>query len=176
MLNLLQKYRHRALSRTSSKQEYVRYFLSLPEHAWVGKHAGVQRCFDELFLRVPMALVADLLRHPFCFVPSVDFQAKGAACFQMKNTIVVFPEFEALLRQGEGAGIAFLAHELAMVLYELENAADKDPLMAEVEADKFVCDLGLADELEQLLLAQDESDGKRLRLTYLTFNAFGVEN
>jgi hypothetical protein len=176
MLNLLQRYRHRALSRSSSKQDYVRYFLSQPEHAWIGAHAGVQRCFDELFLRVPLALVADLLRNPFCFVPSSEFQEKGTARYQMKNTIVVFPEYEQLLREGEGAGIAFLAHELAMVLYELEDAADKDPLMAEVEADKFVCDLGLADELEQLLLAQDESDGKRLRLTYLTLNSFGVDN
>ncbi len=176
MLNLLQKYRHRALSRPSSKQEYVRYLLALPEHAWIAAHPGVQRCFDELFTRVPLALVADLLRHPFCFVPAADFKEKGAARFHMKNTIVVFPEFEQLLRKGEGAGVAFLAHEMAMVLYELENAADKDPLMAEVEADKFVCDLGLAEELEQLLLAQDESDGKRLRLTYLTLNAFGIDN
>jgi hypothetical protein len=44
--------------------------------------------------------------------------------------------------------------------------------MAEVGADKFVCDIGLADELEELLLMLDETIEKRLRLTYLTINHF----
>jgi hypothetical protein len=44
--------------------------------------------------------------------------------------------------------------------------------MAEVGADKFVCDIGLADELEDLLLMLDETIEKRLRLTYLTINHF----
>ena len=45
-------------------------------------------------------------------------------------------------------------------------------MMAEVEADKFVCDIGLCDELEDLLLMLDETIEKRLRLTYLTISHF----
>ncbi len=67
--------------------------------------------------------------------------------------------------------MAYLAHELAFLLYELEESKT-DPLMAEVGADKFVCDIGLADELEDLLLMLDETIEKRLRLTYLTINYF----
>jgi hypothetical protein len=47
-----------------------------------------------------------------------------------------------------------------------------DSIMAEVEADKFVSDLGLMFELEELLLMLDESVEKRVRLTYLTINHF----
>lgn len=174
MLNLLQKYRNRTSSREASKNDYARHFLTRPEHAWIEAHSGVKHCFEELFLRLPRELVIELVRQPFCFVPSSEFKQQGPARFQLQNTVVVFPEFEQLLRQADGAGVAFLAHEVALVLYELESAADKDPIMAEVEADKFVCDLGLADELERLLLAMDESAGKRLRLTYLTLNSFGL--
>ena len=49
-----------------------------------------------------------------------------------------------------------------------------DPMMAEIEADKFVCDLGLADQLEQFLLALDESPEKRLILTQLSLKALGI--
>lgn len=174
MLNLLQKYRNRTQSKTASKAEFAAYFLDRPEHAWIHASTGTKKCFEQLFTLLPRELVIEMTRQPFCFVPSEEFKAQGAARYQLRNTVVVFPEFERLLRKGTGEGAAFLAHEVALVLYELENAVDKDPIMAEVEADKFVCDLGLADELERLLLTMDESAGKRLRLTYLTFNAFGI--
>lgn len=174
MLNLLQKYRNRSQTKTASKAEYAGHFLSRPEHEWINAHAGTKDCFEKLFALLPQNLVVEMIRQPFCFVPSSEFRTNGPARYQLKNTVVVFPEFEALLRQGKGAGVAFLAHEVALVLYEIESAEDKDPIMAEVEADKFVCDLGLADDLERLLLTLDESAEKRLRLTYLTFNAFGI--
>jgi hypothetical protein len=87
------------------------------------------------------------------------------------NTVVVFPEFQKLLKTSKPAAVAYLAHELAFLLYELEDAKS-DPLMAEVGADKFVCDIGFADALEELLLMLDETIEKRLRLTYLTINYF----
>jgi hypothetical protein len=57
------------------------------------------------------------------------------------------------------------------VLLELEGMKG-DSIMAEVEADKFVSDLGLTFELEELLLMLDETVEKRVRLTYLTINHF----
>jgi hypothetical protein len=89
----------------------------------------------------------------------------------LTNTVVIFPEFLKLLKSPKKAAVAYLAHELAFLLYELEEAK-ADPLMAEVGADKFVCDIGLSDELEELLLMLDETVEKRLRLTYLTINYF----
>lgn len=174
MLNLLQKYLNRSQTQAASKAAYAEHFLSRPEHDWIKAHPGTKQCFEKLFTLLPHNLVASMIRQPFCFVPAAEFKANGPVRYQLKNTVVVFPEFEALLRQGSGEGVAFLAHEVALVLYEIESIEDKDPIMAEVEADKFVCDLGLADDLERLLLTLDESAEKRLRLTYLTFNAFGI--
>jgi hypothetical protein len=173
MLNLLQKYRRQNLAPVS-KQQYLSHFLAQEEHGWIERDADIRSCFEALFTRLPLSLAGDLLRHHLCFVPASEYKQQGPSRYQLKNTVVVFPEFQRVLSRDLQAGTAFIAHEVGLVLYELSNPADKDPLMAEVEADKFVCDLGLSDELEQLLLTQDETDAKRLRLTYLTLNAFGV--
>lgn len=172
MLNLFQKYRRPA--NQQAREQFAHYFFKQDDHAWISEHKGVRACFEQLIQLLPSALLSTLMREPLSFVPSQVFQHVGAARYQMRNTVVVFPEYQRLLARGSREAVAFLAHEVALVLYELEAEVEKDPLMAEVEADKFVCDLGLADELEQLLLAMDESTEKRLRLTYLTFKSLGI--
>jgi hypothetical protein len=173
MLNLFQKYRRAAQpGNRELREKFSAHFFAQEEHAWLNANARVH--FEALFARLPSALLATLVRQPFSFVPSEAFQQNGAARYQLQNTVVVFPEYQRLLQGRSMTAVAFLAHELGMMLYELDATAEKDPLMAEVEADKFVCDMGLADELEQLLLAMDECTEKRLRLTYLTFKSLGI--
>ncbi len=175
MLNLFQKYRRPTENSPRVKREdFVKFFFEQPEHAWITQHAQAAAVFHQCLSLLPSALVTTLLRQPLVFVPSEVFRSEGAHRYQLNNTVVVFPEFQKLLKKGSREAVAFVAHEIALVLYELDPTADKDPLMAEVEADKFVCDLGLADELEALLLAMDEGADKRLRLTYLTLKAFGI--
>lgn len=111
-----------------------------------------------------------MTKYPVIFVPSQELK-KNEPGRVLNNTIVVFPEFQKLLNSEKKSAVAYLAHEVAFVLYELEGMKE-DPLMAEVSADKFVCDLGLTFELEELLLMLDETIEKRLRLTYLTINHF----
>ncbi|MBY0515569.1 MAG: hypothetical protein K2P81_01585 [Bacteriovoracaceae bacterium] len=175
MLNLFQKYR-RSSTQTHKEQreQFKKYFFSEADHSWILQNAKIKETFETLVTMLPAALLTKLVQHTIAFVPSQVFQALGAHRYQMRNTVVVFPEYQRLLARGGKEAVAFLAHEVALVIYELEAEGERDPLMAEVEADKFVCDLGLADELEQLLLAMDESTEKRLRLTYLTFKSLGI--
>jgi hypothetical protein len=175
MLNLFQKYRRPAApTNREQRAQFSAYFFAQDDHTWINSQPQTLLAFEQLFARLPSALLVNLMRHPLSFVPSQTFQKNGAARYQMGNTIVVFPEYQRLLTRTGLEAVAFLAHEVAMVLYEIESTDEKDPLMAEVEADKFVCDIGLADELEQLLLGMDESSEKRLRLTYLTFKSLGI--
>ncbi len=173
MLNLFQKYRRSAASNHNQREAFKTYFFQNDDHRWITESPRVKENFEKLFDRLPMGLLATFMRQPVSFVRSQEFNAASPARYQMNNTVVVFPEYQRLLTRSNGQAVAFLAHEVALVLYELEDV-EKDPLMAEVEADKFVCDLGLADELEQFLLAMDERSEKRMRLTYLTFKALGI--
>lgn len=176
-MNLIQKFFKSTTSdRSKVRLNFSTYFFSLPEHQWIN-NAVMKSHFEKLFQRLPVGLMEALMsKYPVVFIPSENLKEQRQAGMVLSNTVVVFPEFQKLLRTGNQAAVAYLAHELAFLIYELEET-QKDSLMAEVEADKFVCDIGLDMELEQLLLMLDETIEKRLRLTYLTINHFtGMDN
>lgn len=172
MLNLIQKYfKKDRTDKTNIRTNFSFYFFSLPEHQWIIEQ-NLKPHFDTLFQHLPAGLIEVMMtQYPVTFVPSETMKGQRKPGQVLTNTVVVFPEFQKLLRSPKRAAVAYLAHELAFLLYELEEAKT-DPLMAEVGADKFVCDIGLSEELEDLLLMLDETIEKRLRLTYLTINYF----
>lgn len=172
MMNLIQKFLIKDRSNKSEvRKKFSSYFFSLPEHEWILTNC-YRTHFDKLISLVPAgALEAMMTKHPIVFVQSQSIQRPINPGHIMVNTIVVFPEFQKLLQSEKAAAVAYLAHEIAFVLLELEGHK-AGSLMAEIEADKFVSDLGLTFELEELLLMLDESIEKRLRLTYLTINHF----
>jgi hypothetical protein len=172
MLNLIQKFFKRdRTDKNRIRLNFSAYFFSLPEHRWL-LGTPAQQHFDHLFSHLPVGVLEALMvKYPVVFVPSHELPNRNRPGSVLSNTIVIFPEFQKLLLTSKRAAVAYLAHELAFLLCELEEA-DLEPLMAEVEADKFVCDIGLSEELEELLLMLDETIEKRLRLTYLTINHF----
>jgi hypothetical protein len=172
MLNLIQKFFSKARSdKAKLRANFSFYFFSLPEHQWI-QESNAQLHFERMFQHLPSGLIeAMMTKYPVVFIPSQDLKGVRKPGTVLNNTVVIFPEFQKLLKTSKKAAVAYLAHELAFLLYELEESKS-DPLMAEVGADKFVCDIGLSDELEELLLMLDETIEKRLRLTYLTINHF----
>ena len=173
MMNLIQKFFSTDRSNKAQiRKNFTTYFYSLPEHQWIIE-SDCREHFDKLFSLLPSGILeAMMTKYPVEFIPSYAMKEHHRKGMVLANTIVVFPEFQKLLSSNKRAAVAYLAHEVAFVLYEHEGNKDHDPLMAEVEADKFVCDLGLTFELEDLLLMLDETIEKRLRLTYLTINHF----
>lgn len=172
MMNLIQKFLSKDRSNKSQlRKNFSAYFYSLPEHQWILESCNKAH-FDKLFAHLPSGVLeAMMTKYPVVFVPSQELRQHPVPGAVLSNTIVVFPEFQKLLKSERKSAVAYLAHELAFVLYELEGMKG-EPFMAEIEADKFVCDLGLTFELEELLLMLDETIEKRLRLTYLTINHF----
>jgi hypothetical protein len=175
MMNLIQRFLSKDRTNKSVlRNNFKTYFFSQPEHQWIAT-SNARGHFDELFSRLPSGVLdAMMTKYPVSFIPSSALRARSSQN-SFGNTIVVFPEFQKLVEGSKKSAVAYLAHELAFVLYELEQYK-QDPLMAEVAADKFVCDLGLMFELEELLLMLDETVEKRLRLTYLTAHHFSGSN
>ncbi len=169
MMDFLQKYfSHKKINRKT----FLDYFFSLPEHQWMNEENGFQKKHIENLVQVlPSALLEKIMTtHPVSFVLNNELQ-KFSPEIISKSVVVVFPEFQKLLQSSKKAALAFLAHEIALTLVEIENN-QRDSLMNEIEADKFVSDLGLTFELEQFLLMLDETLEKRMRLTYLTIHHF----
>lgn len=175
MMNLIQRFLSKDRTNKSHiRKNFITYFFSIPEHQWIVESCNTAH-FDKLFAHLPANLLESMMtKYPVVFVPSESMKKTGHERV-FANTIVVFPEFQSLLKSDKKSAIAYLAHELAFILLELEGHQG-DSIMAEVAADKFVSDLGLTFELEELLLMLDESIEKRLRLTYLTINHFKDNN
>lgn len=172
MMNLIGKFFNKdKLNKSHIRHDFSSYFFSLPEHQWIHDISASAQ-FENLFSHLPIGVLdAMMKKYPITFMTSDDFRKKNNQGMSLTNSIVVFPQFQKMLKENQSYSVAYLAHELAFVLYELEELK-KDPLMAEVEADKFVCDIGFGEELEQFLLKLDETTEKRLRLTYLTIDYF----
>ncbi len=172
MMNLIQKFFIKEkYNKSQLRSDFSQFFFSQPEHLWLS-NPETRTHFDKLFQHLPAGVLNALMtKYPLVFVKSQDMKDKRHVGTSINNTVVVFPEFQKLIQSNKKSAVAYLAHELAFVLYEMEGS-NKDPLMAEVEADKFVCDIGFTFELEELLLMLDETIEKRLRLTYLTINHF----
>jgi len=173
MMNLVQRYfkKDRTKNTANVRENFSFYFFSLPEHQWIIDN-NIRPHFEKLFLHLPVGLIESMMtQSAVYFVTNDALKGVRKPGQVLGNTVVVFPELQKLLKTSKPAAVAYLAHELAFLLYELEDSKS-DPLMAEVGADKFVCDIGLGDALEELLLMLDETIEKRLRLTYLTINYF----
>ena len=173
MMNLIQKFFNKEnFNKVQFRKNFSEYFYSLPEHQWMAGTVAITH-FENLFKRLPVGVLdAMMKKYPVVFQPSDILKNHHNAGIAHKSSVFIFPEFYKLIMTNKASAEAYLAHELAMVLYELEETQKADPLMAEVEADKFVCDIGLTFELEEFLLMLDETIEKRMRLTYLTINHF----
>jgi hypothetical protein len=172
MLNLIQKFISKDHSNKSQiRKNFLAHFYSIPEHSWI-INPQVKTHFDKLFSHLPANLLDQMMsKYLVIFVPSEQIKNQILHYQSCSSVVVIFPEFQNLLMSNKKSAVAYLAHELAFILLELEGFKD-NKLMAEVEADKFVSDLGLTFELEELLLMLDETIEKRLRLTYLTAHHF----
>jgi hypothetical protein len=172
MMNLIQKFFNKEkYNKAKLRHDFSEFFFSQPEHQWLS-NPNAKASLERLFSHLPAGVLNALMtKYPVTFIKSQDMKERKNVGTPLSNSIVVFPEFQKLIQSSNKCSVAYLAHELAFVLYEMEG--DKqDPLMAEVEADKFVCDIGFSQELEDFLLMLDETIEKRLRLTYLTIHHF----
>ena len=189
MLNFIQRFLSKEhLNFSQIRKDYIDFFYSLPEHQWIMKSAGKSH-FDKLINHLPAKLLQSMMSdYPVIFVRSQDIEEEmkqgrkikeglsSVRSYSLVNKIVVFPEFQKLIFSSKRCAVAYLAHEVAHLFLEIEHLKlehqENDTLKTEIEADKFVSDLGLMYELEDFLLMLDETLEKRLRLTYLTCHHF----
>ena len=166
MLNFITRFFQINPTAQTVRAQFKNYFFSMPEHQWFDE--TVKHHFEKLMTHLPVGVLTHLMtKEPLHFVPSREFSPEN----DRRSCVVIFPEFEKLLRSDAPAAVAFIAQEVALLLLEAEEP-EMDELTRELEADKFVADLGLTFELEELLFMLDESVEKRLRLSYLTCHHF----
>jgi len=171
MLNLLNKFLDPSKSRSAKnqRQDLYNFFMSQTEHEWLKNNSHMKVVFELL----PLKLLEEIcLKRHVLFMKREDFKTNS---YLQRNIILVSGEYQKLLKSEKKMAVAYLAHEIALIVQEMDGVIDQQLLM-EIEADKFVSDLGLTFELEELLMLFDETIDKRVRLSYLTSHHFSREH
>ena len=170
MLGLLKK---EVNKRKLSKLELVNFILDQEEHRWIRSEGYVNAHFTDFLERLPLRTLEEVfIKKMTLFVRSSGKFACSVTPLQ-QNVVIVFPELYTLLSKTyDGWAKAVLAHEIGhIILNHTEN--HEDPMEAQVDADKFACDMGYLEELESFLHEQPESVEKRVRLSFITGCYFG---
>jgi hypothetical protein len=158
----------------SSKQQNfeISHYLNQPEHLWISEDKYVKSSIEEFLMYVP-----DRIKIEFFQNKKVIFAKSNAmySCtFENKNqaVIIIFPDLLKILKSFDSRiGQAILAHELGHIVCN-HSKANINVMEAQVEADRFACQIGYLKEIEEFLIKLPESYEKRIRLTYITQFAF----
>lgn len=167
MLNLLKRIRH-----FESREKFLKYFFSMPEHDWIISDKYIMANLHDFFDHIPLKHINYFFAdRPVYFVLS---SGKYSCSVEHCNdrVIIVFPELYRLLKSSfDGYAKAILAHELGH-LYQSHANKSISILEAQVEADTYAINLGLASQLAEFLEEQPESIEKRVRLSFVTSSIF----
>ena len=150
------------------KVDLVKFILSQEEHNWIREDQYVHAHFTEFLEGLPKRVLEDVfLKKVTFFVRSTGKYACSVTPLQ-QNIIIVFPEvYQLLTKTFSGWAKAVLAHEIGHIILSHTESME-DPMEAQVDADKFACDMGYLDQIEEFLHEQPESIEKRVRLSFLT--------
>ena len=108
-----------------------------------------------------------LLQKQILFVPVSRIFACTVSPSSSSNFIFIFPDLlKKLSCVDNGQGLAILAHEMGHLFYEHSKKGTPE-LKAQIEADDFAFQLGLGEELCEVLSNFRDVDS-RTRISYLT--------
>lgn len=162
----------RKLHYFKNKQNFLDWFFSRPDHAWIEQDryikANLLDFFDSLSLKAINKIfeTEEVVLAPSSGMFACSVQGRG------KSVIIVFPELKRLLKAPfSGWAKAVLAHEFGH-LYHGHAGKFIDPLEAQIEADTFAIDMGYGPQLAEFLEERPESIEKRTRLAYVTSRYF----
>lgn len=142
-------------------------WLGNPHHYWIREDRYIKASIEDFIEVLPLKVLKFLVANEVTLVLS-----NGRYGLSLKNqergVILVFPELKKMLMSPLPTdAFVVLAHEIGHLYYGHHEVAI-DALEAQVEADRFAVEIGLAEDLESFLIALPESTEKRVRLSSLT--------
>ena len=166
-----------------TSKTFTQDFYQKSYHKWIENDQLVKRSFDLL-----LELIAndqELNKRieeqgPVAFIPANGKMACSVRGETDMRFVVVFPDLVQIMKSASPTrAIAVLAHELGHIFHnhhQRSQAGRKEKplttLEAQIEADAFAARLGLAKELQDVLLEVEEDEGAfvetRVRISQLT--------
>ncbi len=147
-------------------ESYLERILTNPHHDWILNMPRYQKIISFLFESMPIHILKAFSKMDknIAFIKANGQLSCALGSMNEYHVILVFPDLIQSLRSAAPMyGAAILAHELGH-LYHNHSKRDITPLEAQFEADLFACQLGLENELLDVLLDHQESREAQLRI------------
>ena len=137
------------------KDRLYRKVFRLAPNRWMLDDKYALRCIQILFDALPNPSLKHLSALDIFFIRSDGILASTVAPRKKSHLVIIYPELFKMMRSAAPLrASAVLAHELGHII--LRHSARKiGPTTAQIEADRFVAEIGLGRELRQVLLGYE---------------------
>ena len=154
---------------------FLHVFAAQADNEWLLQDRYLSRVIVDFFKELPEQTIKQFSTRPLVLVPITGHLSCAIGEKDAMDIILIFPELLRKLRSANPRlGLAVLAHEIGH-LYHRHSVRKIDRLQAQVEADRYACELGYALELLETLEAFTDLDTK-VRITYITADYLSKKN
>ncbi len=159
----------KTLSLKKMQELFFENLCSKKHHQFIGNNQTIKRAFLILSETLNANAINALgFGHNIIFVQTTGQLSCAIAPNTHTPCIIIFPDLHKLLLSGAFMnGVAVLLHEIGHIVLK-HSEMNIDTLEAQVAADKFVAELGLGSELQDVLLDHQNSIDCKVRISYLT--------
>jgi hypothetical protein len=164
-------FRTKKLNPEENFQVFLNNFSSQPDNDWIISDRYLQRIIVDFFKELPQDTLEYFAKRPLVLVPVSAHLACAIGEKDALDIILLFPEMVKKLKSADPRNaLAVLAHEIGHLYYR-HSLRKIDRLQAQVEADRFACQMGYGLELVETLENFPDID-TRVRITYITAEYF----
>ncbi len=156
-----------------SKSDVIDFVLDMPEHSWIKLDKYVYIHFQDFLERIPLKSLKAVFMEKTTFFRLGDHFNKYDHDSQSFNIRVGESVKELMTKTHCGWATALLTFETALILQDSHLSDDEMETL--VDADKYVCELGYIDQIEEYLHSKPESVEKMVRLSFISAFYFSQE-
>ncbi len=150
------------------KKMLIQKLLNDPNHEWIKNDRIMARSFIDLWAKLKPQHVQFFLKNDVFFIKCNALLSCAIGKTGEHQLILVFPDLVKILKSASpDHGLAILAHELGHIYYQ-HTEFKIETLKAQIEADDFAFELGLGEELQDILLDHNDSMDCKVRISKLT--------
>ncbi len=155
----------------SDDQNFIKHFFSESVHNWIRKDKDYYRAFTLLFECLPSDIKLQLIRkNKLVFIKVEGQYASSLELPHKKSFVIIYNDLLKLLKGPYfPQGVAVLAHEIGHIINH-HAKRQISILDSQFEADQFVIDIGLEEELIDFLSDHIDVGDCKIRLDKILLN------
>ncbi len=140
-------------NRTIILDFFLKEFINSPHHLWILENKYLVRAFTTIIEKLDNVTLQKLISNDkkLTFIQATGRLSCALSSMENSHIIIIFPDlYKILISANPDRGVAILLHEIAHLALD-HSYKIIDPMVAQLEADKFTANLGYGHFLKEIL-------------------------